>query len=195
MSAADSLPLPGLSPYLSWFSGAPPVARTGREAEGARSPPQNHWRGKGKPRTPAEVCGGARSRPGASESGPRCRGRPRPRAGQGAVTLGSGCGRTALPGRLTSVGGCPASPPRTPAPRSRGRREVYPRRRAPAVAKRRPKVPTLSARLELPSRSQTPRPSVSGSPSRSRRAAPLPERRRSGSCSPFRAGSAAPTPA
>ena len=69
--SAGSLPLPGLSPYLSWFSGAPPIARTGREAEGARSPPQNYWRGKGKPRTPAEVSGGARSRPGASESGPR----------------------------------------------------------------------------------------------------------------------------
>ena len=102
--SAGSLPLPGLSPYLSWSSGSPPVAPAGREAEGTRSPPQNHWRGKGKPRTPAEVSGDARSRPGASEPGPRCGGRPRPRAGRGAVILGPGRRHTALPGGSPAAG-------------------------------------------------------------------------------------------
>lgn len=57
-------PFLALSPYLSWSTGAPPIAQDAGEAKGAGEPP------------PALLSRSARSRPGASESKLLCSRRP-----------------------------------------------------------------------------------------------------------------------
>lgn len=116
----------------------------------------------GEPHTPAQVSRGARSRPGASESGLRCSRRPCPWAGHGPVTLGPCCPRTCAvprpPGRLSGsrgggathqLGEMPGIIPAHASPwLARPPRSLL-RRGAEAVATRRPETPIFSARLNF----------------------------------------------
>lgn len=159
--SAGSLPLPGpqsVSLMFVWGARSCPGWRGG----GGGDPREGRWRGRGEAprsragprrrklqarcvrvgaaRQPAPwLLGGSRR----SLSGVWLPAHVRCLAPSGAA------GRTAGP--LTSWGGCPASSPRTPLAGLHGRREVHPAAGPRPWRTRRPKVPTLSARLTLPS--------------------------------------------